>query len=71
MVKSSNKDGQGLMIETEVLEEELSYSPPNYHSFGLSPSQTDPFELGTVEVRKGAVKHSSVTVTAGSGHCHG
>ena len=29
----------------------LKYSPPNYHSFGVPPTQKDPFETNTVEVK--------------------
>ena len=28
----------------------LRYSPPSYHSYGLPPTQSDPFEMNTVEV---------------------
>ena len=43
-----------LTIETEAVEDlpELSYSPPSYNSFGLAPTQPDPFEDNTVEVMK-------------------
>ena len=29
---------------------ELRYLPPNYHSYGLPSTQSDPFEMNTVEV---------------------
>ena len=29
---------------------ELRYLPPSYHSYGLPPTQSDPFEMNTVEV---------------------
>ena len=49
---SSNKDGLKLIIEKEEMNSspELRYSPPNYHSYGLPPTQSDPFEMNTVEV---------------------
>ena len=30
----------------------LSYSPPSYNSFGVPPTQMDPFENNTVEVKQ-------------------
>ena len=33
----------------------LTYSPPSYHSFGLPPTQADPFEVNTVEVRESTI----------------
>ena len=30
----------------------LKYSPPSYNSFGISATQSDPFERNTVEVRE-------------------
>ena len=51
---NSSKDySNKLTIETEALGDlpELRYSPPSYHSFGLAPTQPDPFEDNTVEVK--------------------
>ena len=33
----------------------LTYSPPSYHSFGLPPTQRDPFENNTVAVRQSII----------------
>ena len=50
--KSLIKDGLKLIIEKEELHSSpyLRYSPPSYHSYGLPPTQSDPFEMNTVEV---------------------
>ena len=49
---SADNSGQVLSIVTEALASspKLRYLPPNYHTFGLPPTQADPFELNTVEV---------------------
>ena len=49
---SADNNGQVLSIITEALASspKLRYLPPNYRSFGLPPTEADPFELNTVEV---------------------
>merc|ERR1712227_817162 len=53
ITKVSDKVGLKLAIKTEVMNSspELRYLPPSYNSYGLPPTQTDPFEMNTVEVR--------------------
>ena len=52
ITKVSDKVGLKLAIKTEVMNSspELRYLPPSYNSYGLPPTQTDPFEINTVEV---------------------
>ena len=49
--------GAGLVLHTAPLEHSpaLTYSPPSYHSFGLPPTQRDPFENNTVAVRQSII----------------
>ena len=49
--------GAGLVLHTAPLEHSpaLAYSPPSYHSFGLPPTQRDPFENNTVAVRQSII----------------
>ena len=41
---------------------ELRYSPPSYHSYGLPPTQLDPFEMNTVEVNFAETSFMSIKV---------
>ena len=52
ITKVSDKVGLKLLIKTEVMNSspKLRYLPPSYKSYGLPPTQTDPFEMNTVEV---------------------
>ena len=52
ITKVSNKVGLKLAIKTEEMNTspELRYLPPSYNSYGPPPTQTDPFEMNTVEV---------------------
>ena len=46
-------DADGLLtISTKIdpNSPKLTYHPPNYHTFGVPPTQRDPFENNTVEV---------------------
>ena len=38
---------------------ELRYSPPSYHSYGLPLTQSDPFEMNTVEVNFADINHKT------------
>ena len=54
ITNSSNETHLKLSIETEEINSspELKYSPPSYNSYGLPPTQADPFEKNTVEVNQ-------------------
>ena len=46
-----NPDGiLSLVTQVDLKSPNLTYSPPNYHSFGVPPTQSDPFETNSVEV---------------------
>ena len=59
-----NDHGKLLAIKTKVKENSptLTYSPPSYNSFGQSPTQRDPYEDNTVEV-----KASTIRISIGDG----
>ena len=38
------------MTQVDLKSPNLTYSPPNYYSFGVPPTQSDPFETNSVEV---------------------
>ena len=53
ITNSSNKAHLKLAIDTEEINSpELRYLPPYFNSYGLPPTQADPFEMNTVEVNR-------------------
>ena len=60
-VTGAEEAGAGLVLHTAPLEHSpaLTYSPPSYTSFGLPPTQRDPFENSTVAVRESVIGRAS------------
>ena len=56
-VTGAEEAGAGLVLHTAPLQHSpaLAYSPPSYTSFGLPPTQRDPFENSTVAVRESVI----------------
>ena len=56
-VTGAEEAGAGLVLHTAPLDHSpaLAYSPPSYTSFGLPPTQRDPFENSTVAVRESVI----------------
>ena len=54
IIKSSDKAGLKLAIKTEEISSSpvLRYLPPDYNTYGLPPTQADPFEMNTVKVNR-------------------
>jgi len=54
-----NPDGiLSIMTQVDLKSPNLTYSPPNYHSFGVPPTQSDPFETNSVEVKMSGIEGS-------------
>ena len=50
---------------------ELRYLPPSYNSYGPPPTQTDPFEMNTVEVNCSEIcNRDKNNYNSGSWHRH-
>ena len=62
-----NDEGEVLNIKTKVKENSptLTYSPPSYNSFGSPPTQRDPYEDNTVEVKPSTIRNNGTSVGDG------
>jgi len=69
ITKVSNKVGLKLAIKTEEMNSspELRYLPPSYNGYGPPPTQTDPFEMNTVEVRGTDMRDMDTSADQGEG----
>ena len=56
-----------LNIKTKVKENSptLTYSPPSYNSFGSHPTQRDPYEDNTVEVKASSIRNNGTSIGDG------
>ena len=43
----------------------LAYSPPSYNSFGPPPTQRDPYEDNTVEVKPSSIRNNGTSIGDG------
>ena len=66
---SSIQNYKNLVIESEEMKSspELKYFPPNYNHLGQHPTQRDPFEINTVEVRGTSMDDMDTSTDQGEG----
>ena len=63
----NNDDGEVVAIKTKLKENSptLAYSPPSYNSFGPPPTQRDPYEGNTVEVKPSSIRNNGTSIGDG------